>query len=90
VLIPDSSLNVATWIPSTWITKVDALITVGLPLATAIFPSPLSTRNAANAAVVVLVLVFVLLVLVLLVLLPLLRAAPGAGRRRLSRRRRPG
>jgi hypothetical protein len=34
VLIPDSSLNEATWIPSTWITKVDAVMTVGLPPAT--------------------------------------------------------
>src|SRR5215471_3206059 len=33
VLMPDNSLNVATWIPSTWITKVDADITLGLPAA---------------------------------------------------------
>src|SRR5581483_551751 len=35
VLMAESTLNVATWIPSTWITKLEAVITVGLPLATA-------------------------------------------------------
>src|ERR1700722_8841715 len=35
VLMPESSLNDATWMPSTWMTKVDADITVGLPPATA-------------------------------------------------------
>src|SRR5215469_1466594 len=34
VLIPESSLKDANWMPSTWMTKVDADITVGLPPAT--------------------------------------------------------
>src|SRR6185437_1817056 len=34
VLIPDNSLKDATWMPSTWMTKVDADMTVGLPPAT--------------------------------------------------------